>query len=44
MLDFRHFADGYVVTALTGPDAWSWDAPFVHTAKRYTETQNAGLI
>ena len=99
-LDFRHFADGYVVTAqdvetelarightltpleivvvntragsrygqrdyvasgcgmgydatmyllergvrLTGTDAWSWDAPFVHTAKKYTETGDAGLI
>ena len=95
-LDFRHFADGYVVTAadveaelqrighaiepleivvvntragsrygegdlrvssgcgmgyaatmyllergvrLTGTDAWSWDAPFVHTAKKYADTQ-----
>ncbi len=92
-LDFRHFADGYVVTAqdvadelarighalqpleivvvntragsryghddyvsagcgmgydatmyllergvrLTGTDAWSWDAPFVHTARKYAE-------
>jgi len=99
-LDFRHFADGYVVTAqdvedelarighmlspmeivvintragaryghgdyvsagcgmgydatmyllergirLTGTDAWSWDAPFVHTAKKYAETQDATLI
>jgi len=99
-LDFRHFADGYVVTAadvaaeldrighrlkpleivlintrageryghpdyvsagcgmgyeatmyllergirLTGTDAWSWDAPFVHTAKKYRETQDASLI
>lgn len=99
-LDFRHFADGYVVTAadveaelkridhelkpleivvvntragsryghsdyvssgcgmgyeatmyllergirLTGIDGWSWDAPFVHTQKKYDETQNAGLI
>lgn len=99
-LDFRHFEDGYVVTAedvekelarikhqlqpldivivntragscyghddyvasgcgmgleatlyllergvkLTGTDAWSWDAPFVHTAKKYTETQDASLI
>ena len=24
---------------LTGTDAWSWDAPFVHTAKKYGETQ-----
>lgn len=99
-LDFRHFPDGYVVTAqdvqselkridhdlqpleivvvntragsryghsdyvssgcgigyeatmylldkgvrLTGTDAWSWDAPFVHTAKKYEETNDAGLI
>ena len=99
-LDFRHFADGYVVTAadvenelarinhtlapleiviintsagsrygaadyvaagcgmgyaatmyllergirLTGTDAWSWDAPFVHTAKKYQETADASLI
>ena len=99
-LDFRHFADGYVVTAadveaelkrikhsiepleivivntragsryghndyvsagcgmgyeatmyllergvrLTGTDAWSWDAPFVHTAKKYSENKDASLI
>jgi kynurenine formamidase len=99
-LDFRHFPDGYVVTAadveaelrrikhilkplnivlvntaagakygqldylptgcgmgreatlyltsrgvrVTGTDAWSWDAPFVHTAKKYAETKNAKLI
>ena len=29
---------------LTGTDAWSWDAPFVHTAKKYAETKDAGLI
>jgi kynurenine formamidase len=99
-LDFRHFADGYVVTArdvedeldrighelqpldivlvntaagkalgdpdfvsrgcgmgyeatmyltergvrVTGTDAWSWDAPFVHTAKRVAETGDTSLI
>ena len=99
-LDFRHFDDGYVVTAedvdaelnrigrslepldivlvntaagaaygrddyvhagcgmgydatmyllergvrVTGTDAWSWDAPFSHTAKRYAETGDAALI
>jgi kynurenine formamidase len=99
-LDFRHFGDGYVVTAadveaelarighvlrpleivvintragarygqpdyvasgcgmgyeatmyllergvrLTGTDAWSWDAPFVHTAGRYAESGDASLI
>ena len=29
---------------VTGTDAWSWDAPFVHTAKKFAETRNAGLI
>jgi len=29
---------------VTGIDAWSWDAPFVHTARRYAETHDAGLI
>jgi len=99
-LDFRHFADGYVVTAadveaelarighklkpleivvvntragsrygnndfvatgcgmgydatmyllergvrLTGTDAWSWDAPFVHTAEKYKQSKDASLI
>ena len=99
-LDFRHFPDGYLVTArdveaelsriahtlqpldivlvntraglaygdpdytsagcgmgreatlyllergvrLTGTDAWSWDAPFVHTQTKYAETQDASLI
>jgi kynurenine formamidase len=99
-LDFRHFEDGYVVTAadvelelarightlrpldivivntragarygqadylhagcgmgyeatmyllqrgvrLTGTDAWSWDAPFVHTAEKYKQTGDASLI
>ena len=99
-LDFRHFGDGYVVTAadvqaelkrightlkpleivvvntragsrygnpdyvsagcgmgyeatmyllergvrLTGTDAWSWDAPFVHTAKKYDASHDASLI
>jgi kynurenine formamidase len=27
-----------------GTDAWSWDAPFVHTARRYAETADASLI
>jgi len=27
-----------------GTDAWSWDAPFVHTAKKVAETGDAGLI
>ncbi|HEX8400802.1 MAG TPA: cyclase family protein [Allosphingosinicella sp.] len=29
---------------VVGTDAWSWDAPFVHTAKAYAETGDAGLI
>src|SRR6476469_7350976 len=29
---------------ITGTDAWSWDAPFVHTAKRFAESKNAKLI
>jgi kynurenine formamidase len=99
-LDFRHFADGYVVTPedveaeltrighhlqpldivlvntragsrygeddyvasgcgmgraatlyllergvrLTGIDGWSWDAPFVHTARRFAETHDPSII
>ena len=99
-LDFRHFTDGYIVTAkdveaelqrightlspfeivvvntsagaaygredyvakgcgmgreatlyllergvrVTGTDGWSWDAPFVHTAKKYAETRDPNLI
>jgi len=29
---------------LTGTDAWSWDAPFPHTARRFAETGDASLI
>ncbi len=29
---------------VTGTDAWSWDAPFVHTAEKYAESGDAGLI
>ncbi len=29
---------------VTGTDAWSWDAPFGHTARRVAETGDAGLI
>ncbi len=29
---------------ITGTDAWSWDAPFIHTAKRVSETGDASLI
>ncbi|MFZ9550409.1 MAG: cyclase family protein, partial [Hylemonella sp.] len=27
---------------LTGTDAWSWDAPFVYTAKKYSASKNPG--
>jgi kynurenine formamidase len=29
---------------LTGTDAWSWDAPFVHTKEKFAATHDAGLI
>ena len=29
---------------VTGIDAWSWDAPFVHTARRVAETGDTSLI
>ncbi|HWD03633.1 MAG TPA: cyclase family protein [Amycolatopsis sp.] len=29
---------------LTGTDAWSWDAPFVHTAARYAAERDASII
>src|SRR5882757_1022895 len=29
---------------VTGSDGWSWNAPFVHTKKRFQETHDAGLI
>jgi kynurenine formamidase len=29
---------------VTGTDAWSWDAPFVHTAKRYAADHDASVI
>jgi kynurenine formamidase len=29
---------------VTGTDGWSWDAPFVHTARRYAETGDDSLI
>ncbi len=29
---------------LTGTDAWSWDAPFVYTARKYGESKDASLI
>jgi kynurenine formamidase len=29
---------------VTGTDGWSWDAPFVHTAKKYAATGDASLI
>ncbi|MFV9632873.1 cyclase family protein [Mycobacterium neumannii] len=29
---------------LTGTDAWSWDAPFVYTAQRYSREQDPSII
>ena len=29
---------------VTGTDAWSWDAPFVHTKAKFMRTGDAGLI
>ncbi len=29
---------------LTGTDAWSWDAPFVHTAKKFSESKDPSII
>ncbi|CAM5427669.1 cyclase family protein [Eoetvoesiella caeni] len=29
---------------VTGTDAWSWDAPFVHTAKKFAENHDASII
>ena len=29
---------------VTGTDAWSWDAPFAHTAKVYGENKDASII
>ena len=28
---------------VTGTDGWSWDAPFIHTMKKYAETHDASL-
>ena len=29
---------------ITGTDAWSWDAPFIHTANEFKKTKNSSLI
>jgi kynurenine formamidase len=29
---------------VTGIDGWSWDAPFVFTAKKYAETKDPSII
>ena len=29
---------------VTGTDAWSWDAPFAHTAKRFAESKDPSII
>jgi kynurenine formamidase len=42
-----HEATMYLTTRgvrVVGTDAWSWDAPFVHTAKRYAATRDPGII
>ena len=37
LLEQRHPPDRH-------PDAWSWDAPFEHTARKYGETGDARLV
>ena len=32
------------IRRVTGTDAWSWDAPFSHTAEKVKETNNPKLI
>lgn len=42
-----HYATLYLTergVRVTGTDAWSWDAPFVYTARRYAETRDPALI
>ena len=29
---------------VTGTDAWSWDAPFIHTARRFAESRDPAII
>ena len=29
---------------ITGTDAWSWDAPFAHTAEKYRQTMDSSII
>ena len=29
---------------VTGTDAWSWDAPFIHTAEKYKSTKDPSII
>jgi len=29
---------------IVGTDAWSWDAPFSHTAKKWEETRDPSII
>jgi kynurenine formamidase len=29
---------------VVGTDGWSWDAPFVHTARRFAQTRDASII
>ena len=47
-LDFSHRPHGHVVSAaeleVVGTDAWSWDAPFSHTARRWAESRDPAII
>jgi kynurenine formamidase len=29
---------------ITGTDAWSWDAPFIYTAKKFAETKDPSIV
>ena len=43
-LSVGYFKSEFDDPQLTGIDGWSWDAPFVFTAKKYAETKDASLI
>ena len=45
----NHLRDGTIYLAergvkIVGTDGWSWDAPFVHTARRWAETGDPSII
>ena len=29
---------------VVGTDAWSWDAPFLHTARKFAETRDPSIV